>query len=108
MKRLQIGRRRLDRWYTGARGKRLSDTRRKVQQGSGNYGQIYVKIDCLLMLKRNLFAVGPGLGRLALLCFALAVCLAAAFGARPHEKLFAGDASTPKNGGEQQQRKKRT
>jgi len=72
-------------------------------------GKSNVEIERLLIVKSYLLALASGvLRRSGCLGFAMTVRRAAAFHSRPHEVLFAGDATAPDEGCEKQQRKERT
>jgi hypothetical protein len=66
------------------------------------YGKVHVKIERFLMLESNLLAFPRALGSLRLLRLALTIRAAAGLSAGPHKELFARDAATPHNSGQQQ------
>jgi hypothetical protein len=73
-----------------------------------DYGQVSIKMGRFLMLESDLLTFARVLRALRFLRLALTVRAAAAFDARPHEELFARDATAPHKRGQQQQGKKRT
>jgi hypothetical protein len=68
--------------------------------------QINVDIDGFLMVESNLLAFAPCVLLCRRVLLAMAVMRTAAFRARPHEVLFAGNATAPHKSREKQQRKK--
>ncbi len=109
MEDLQIRRRRIGRGRIAQAWQKLNiASRQRDPLDRGDDRQIEMEVNSLLMIEGDLVAIAARAVFDRSFRFAMPIRTAAALRLSEHEVLFAGNAAAPEQGGDKQQRKKRT